>query len=317
MYNWLADLTSLYQAQEAWNQKTYNAESVYHLHHGLENNASFSIACGASLFSEHIRRFRFSPEIIQKLGQVTDEKGRCVFEESFLNFLQRMKLSVSVKMPQEGTLLLPNEPLMILQGSQAQVLLLSSAMHQLVWRSSQWATQAAMQRWEKRTFKEENTARSPKYEFNPEGWYARASFIGGANVKSISINMETLQNEVVPNRLELVWMSGLTTSKTNVLQQIRRTYKGIDPVGDIWMSADQEKNISVSKTQADFLENGLKEVKTLKFTRFQQLYVPLLVNGRPVVTPTRKGFLRQRTLHQLAAFQKVKLEGYSTGWLME
>jgi Nicotinate phosphoribosyltransferase (NAPRTase) N-terminal domain len=298
MYNWLSDLSALYLAQDSWSKGIYNTSGVFHLHHGEEGSNAFAIACGASLFAEHIRRFRFTPDLIQRLGQVTDEKGRCLFEESFLNFLQRMKLSVNVKMPQEGTLLLPNEPIMIIEGPHAQVQLLSSAMHQLVWRSSNWATQAAMQRWQKRTFKEENTARSPKYDFNPQGWHARASFIGGANVKSISTTEEALSQE-------------------KILQQIRRTYKGVDPIGDIFLNKEQEKNSSVSKTQVEFLDSKTLTTSTLKYTRYQNLYALLLANGRPLVVPSRKGYFRQRTLHQLAAFQKIDLDGYLRNWLIE
>jgi hypothetical protein len=315
MYNWLSDLTSLYLAQDSWSKGIYNTSGVFHLHHGEEGTNTFAIACGASLFAEHIRRFRFTPDVIQRLGQVTDEKGRCLFEESFLNFLQRMKLSVNVKMPQEGTLLLPNEPLMIVEGPHAQVQLLSSAMHQLVWRSSNWATQAAMQRWQKRTFKEENTARSPKYDFNPQGWYARASFIGGANVKSISISDEALAQEKIPNRLQLIAFENDKTP-IKILQQIRRTYKGVEPIGDILLTTEQEKNSSVSKTQAEIIDSKTLKTSTLKYTRFLNLYSPLLANGRPLVVPSRKGYFRQRTLHQMAAFQKV-MDGYSVDWLIE
>jgi Nicotinate phosphoribosyltransferase (NAPRTase) N-terminal domain len=315
MYNWLSDLSSLYLAQKSWNEGIYNTQGIFHLHHGVEGANTFSIACGASLLAEHIRRFRFSPEVIQKLGQVTDEKGRCVFEESFLNYLQRLKLSVNIKMPQEGTMLLPNEPLLVLEGPHAQVQLLSSAIHQLVWRSSHWATKAALTRWEKHAFKEENTARSPKYDFTPEGWYARASFIGGASIKSIVSNDLKLAEEVVPNRLQLIWLATSPT-QAKTLQQIRRAYKGTDPVGDIWMNEAQEKNTSVSKTQAEYTEITSETVKNIKFTRFQNLYLPLLVNGRSVVTPTRKGYLRQRTLHQMAAFSKVDLNSYGMGWIV-
>jgi hypothetical protein len=313
MYNWLSDLSSLYLAQDSWSKGIYNTSGLFHLHHGEEGSDTFTIACGASLFAEHIRRFRFTPDVIQRLGQVTDEKGRCLFEESFLNFLQRMKLSVNVKMPQEGTLLLPNEPLMIIEGPHAQVQLLSSALHQLVWRSSNWASQAAMQRWQKRTFKEENTARAPKYDFNPQGWFARASYIGGANLKSIVIKEDVLAQEKIPNRLQLI---ALETDKSSgkILQQIRRTYKGVDPVGDILLTTEQEKNSSVSKTQVEFLDSKTLTISTLKFTRFQNLYAPLLANGRPLIVPTRKSYFRQRTLHQMAAFQKV-IDGYLVNWL--
>jgi hypothetical protein len=313
MYDWLSDLSSLYLAQTSWKEGNYNNQSVFYLHHGKESEKTpFSIACGASLFAEHIRRFRFSPDIVQKLGQVTDEKGRCVFDESFLNFLQRMKLSVNVRMPQEGTMLFDGQPLMILEGPHAQVLLLSSAMHQLVWRSSQWATKAALERWEKRIFKEENTARSPKYDFSVAGWYARASFIGGASVRSINISAETLANEEIPNRLQLIGDLKEMPLAAQLLQ-IRRAFKGTEPIGDIWMSDENERNSSVSKTQINYLDIASKKEETLKLTRFQNLYVPLLVKGRPVVTPTRKGYLRQRTLHQMAAFAKVNAEKYIKG----
>ena len=66
-----------------------------------------------------------------RIATGTDERGRAVFEESYLNFLQRLRLRVNVGMPAEGTLLLPNEPILIAAGELAQIQLLEERLGKL------------------------------------------------------------------------------------------------------------------------------------------------------------------------------------------
>lgn len=314
-FDWLSDLNPARNAQESWHAGTYHEESLFHLVYRPES--PFAISCGAGLLAEHIRRFRFSPELILRMGQMTDERGTGIFTESFLNHLQRMRLRVNVWAAPEGMLLLPGEPLAVIRGPYAQILLMESALRWLMWRSTQWASRMALQRWEKQHWQEEETPSAPVTPFSLDGWRIRAAYIGGAFADEI---LETIKTPSRPpgdeEGLVEVWRRGKSTSeKHKPLTQIRRVYRANHALGDIWLTQEQEEIASVSKTSASIIDARTHRHKTLKFTRFQNLYQPLLAKGHPVLAGQRVAYLRQRTLKQLEAFHFAPLSEYPHGWL--
>lgn len=309
-FDWLSDPAPAFAAQEAWLEGTYNRESIFHLMYKPEG--AFAIACGAGLLAEHVRRFRFSVEVIQHLGQVTDERGCSVFRESFLNYLQRLRLRVQVNIAPEGALLMPGEPVLVVQGPLAQVLLLQSAFQLLVWESTHWATMAAAARWKKGEWTEEDTPSPPPYPFNPSGWKIRAAYIGGASADEILANVNKTARPAFPGEglIDIQHESG------EPMVQIRRLYKGNQPLGDVWLTASQEEEASVSKTRVRFLDENSGEAVEMQMNRFQNLYQPALVKGHPVLAPPRLGYLRQRMLKQTEAFHHVQLKNYPHGWFL-
>lgn len=307
-FDWFSDLRPAFAAQESWRDGTYNQQAIFHLMYKPQE--SFAIACGAILLAEHVRRFRFSVDVIQHLGQITDERGRSVFQESFLNYLQRLRLRVQVNAAPEGALLLPGEPIMIVQGPVAQIHLLESAFRILLWESTHWATLAALKRWKKGTWSEEDTPSAPPYPSNPDGWKIRAAYIGGASTDEILKNVGQQQRETFPGE-------GLVRIEHNPgepMVQIRRLFKGNIPLGDVWLTAAQEEIASVSKTRARFLDENSGKPVEIQMTRFQNLYQPALVKGHPVLAPPRLGYLRQRMLKQTEAFHAADLNKYPHGW---
>lgn len=314
-FDWLSDLSPLYAVQEAWENGSYHEDSLFHLVY--EPNAPFAISCGAGLLAEHLRRFRFSQPIIQALGQVTGPDGRPAFSESVLNYLQRLRLRVGVDAPPEGMLILPGEPLLIARGPYAQILLMESAFRWLIWRSTQWATRVAVQRWELRNWKGEDTPVAPQTGFSPDGWKIRAEYIGGAFADDILDTIRTPSR--LPSEHEglvCVWRESTGDLSRHIpVSQIRRLYKSSHAVGDIWLTDAQEKEASVSKNSVRMIDANSKRVRTLKFTRFQQLYQPVLHRGKPVIAAgQRLGYLRQRMLKQLDAFHTANLSAYPHGW---
>ncbi len=310
MFDWLSDRSPALAAQAAWHDGSYDEPSLFHLVY--RPDGPFAISCGAGLLAEHIRHFRFSPAIILRMGQMTDERGQALFSESFLNHLQRMRLRVDVWAAPEGMLLLPGEPLAILRGPLAQILLMESALHRLLWHSTQSATRIAHLRWEKQAWTEEDTPMPPATLFTPDGWKNRAEYIGGALAgdKAGAIRMPDLEEGLVA-----VWRAQAGGSdKHKPLVQIRRVYRANHALGDIWLTQEQEEKASVSKTSAGIVDARTHRHKTLKFTRFQNLYQPLLAKGHPVLANTRLGYLRQRTLKQLEAFHFSHLSEYPHGW---
>ncbi len=307
-FNWLSDLRPAFAAQEAWLDGSYSRPVLYHLNYKPEG--AFGIACGAGLLAEHVRRFRFSVDLIQHLGQVTDGQGRSMFRESFLNHLQRMRLRVQVNAAPEGALLLPGEPVLVVQGPLDHIRLLESAFHLLMWESTHWATMAAAARWKRGEWTEEDTPSPPLYPFNPEGWKIRAAYIGGASTDEILGNVGKTARERFPGE----GLQQIEHAPGEPMVQIRRLFKGNQPLGDVWLTPAQEEEASVSRTRIRFLDENSGRPAEIKMSRFQNLYQPVLVKGHPVLAPPRLGYLRQRMLKQTEAFHTVKLEQYPHGW---
>lgn len=269
----------------------------------------FAIACGVSLLADHVRRFRFSPAVIQRLGQVADQRGRSAFHESYLNHLQRLRLRVQVAAAPEGTLMLPGEPMIFVQGPKLQVALLQSALRLLVWNTSYWATQAALRQWVAGKFSEEETPHAPVFPNNPAGWRARAEYIGGS---------DDYQTFTAPGTVTWTW-GGLVLcadGQGQPLAQIRRLFNGNQPLGDVWLTAKQDAEASVSHTHIVFRDEVTKTGREVHMARFQNLLQPVLVKGHPVMHPLSLDYLRQRTWKYLEAFAGGSLDGYGVGWYL-
>lgn len=313
-FDWLSDRTPLLAAKNSWHNGDYLKESVFHLN--FQSEAPFAIVCGAGLLAEHVRRFRFTPDIIARMGRMTDAQGKSIFDESFLNHLQRMKLRVEVDIPHEGMLLLPGEPLLIARGPTDQIQLLVSAFKVLVWESTYWATFSAYNRWKKKDWKEEETPRSPAYQATLEGWKIRAMFIGGALTDEILENIKTPIPAMKSIEMQH-WIDSSQSPQTAPLVQIRRLFKTTEAVGDVWLTEQQDQAASVSRSTILLADEVSKTTKKIKFTRFQNLYYPALAKGHPLLVSTRKGYFRQRTLHQMAAFHEAQLYEYPRGWYVD
>lgn len=308
-YDWLSDLQPVFAAQEAWNDQSYRQIRTVHLMYASEG--PFAIAGGAGLLAEHVRLFRMSPAVIARLGHVSDEKGRSVFQESFLNHLQRLQLRVQVNMPPDGSLLLPGEPILIAQGPVLQLRLLESAFRLLVWHSTHWATRAALSRWAKSDLAEEDTAPPPAFPPNPLGWKIRAAYTGGASADEILENVSSPSRPLFPSE-------GLQTAEKTPgepLGQIRRLFKGQQLLGDVWLTQAEEESASVSKNSMRVADQVTGQHIDVNMTRFQNLYQPCLVKGHPVLPAQRLAYFRQRSLKQMEMYRQAQESGIFYGWL--
>jgi hypothetical protein len=304
-FDWLSDLQPLFAAQESWLDGSYNKLSSVQLLCPMDT--PFSIACGAGLLAEHVRRFKFEPPIIQRLGQVTDPKGRSVFQESFLNHLQRLRLRTHVHAAPEGTLLLPGEPVLTLQAPELQVRLLESAIHLLIWEPTYWATRSALEQWQRGRLSEEETPHPPAFPFNKKGWKLRAKYIGGDSDFSTD---DSSAYDTWPG------LSKLEYSPGQGLSQIRRLFKGEHPLGDVWLTASQDAEASVSHTHIKFKDEISGKTTEVQMSRFQNLMQPVLVKGHPALNSPSLDYLRQRSWKQLEAFHALKLEDFPRGWFI-
>ncbi|MBK6994544.1 MAG: hypothetical protein KA138_15870 [Saprospiraceae bacterium] len=303
-YDWLSDLHPLFAAQDSWLDGSYNKLITAQL--VCPNDTAFSIACGAGLLAEHIRRFKFDAPIIQRLGRVTDARGRSVFQESFLNHLQRLRLRAHVNAAPEGTLLLPGEPMLTIQAPELQFRLLESAIRLLIWKPTIWATKSAIEQWQNGVFSEEETPQPLHFPFNLNGWKMRAQYIGGGN------SFDDFESSD-----DWPGLTKIENSNGHPLAQIRRLFKGEHPLGDVWLTDDQDARASVSHTHIQFMDEKSGKPAEVQMSRFQNLMQPLLVKGHPALSSPSLDYLRQRTWKQLEAFHKIDLEGYQRGWFLE
>ena len=313
-FDWLSNLEPLLQAQVAWHDGSYDRPVWLQVDYGLP--APFLLSCGAGLLADLARRFRFTPERIRSLGSRTDSVGRPIFTESFLNYLQRLRIRADVWAALEGALLLPGEPLALVRGPKAHVLLLSSPLRRLLWYSTHWATLAAQLRRLQLPLVEEDTPPAPPTADNPAGWATRAAYIGGAEPAQIA---ELLR---APKALEEEPLRPISTygppcRPAKPLVQIRRTYIGSIPQGDIWLTRAGEEQAGVGKTSAHIWEVRSGQRRCLHYERFQNLYQPVLLRGYPIFTDVKPPYLRQRTLRQLQIFSAEILEQYPWGWFAE
>jgi hypothetical protein len=303
-HDWIQNIESVIETQKVWKNGTYSDEVVAHF--TMQMESPFMVVCGAGLVAAHVRKFRFNPKVMANLGRLMDSQGRSIFDESFLNHLQRLALRLEMSMPAEGTLLLPGQPLAILKGTKLQVMLLQSAMEELIGNSTYWATKAAIERWQNGQLNEQDTPNAPNLPANRAGWKLRAIYIGGGDIT---------QN-TAPKQLETEGklMMYEASKRAQLCSQTRRLFKGNIPLADVQLTDSQDTKTSISKTtikinDASGTEHGLK------FSRFLKLYQPVLVKGHAVLASPQLAIRRQRTLHQMKAFQEAGLDTYLQGRL--
>jgi nicotinate phosphoribosyltransferase len=143
----LALLTDLYQLTMAhgyWREGTAEQEAVFHL--TFRKNpfqGGFVIAAGLEPVLDVIRNFHFEAGDLEHLSQIAGHDGRSIFERGFLNYLQRMTLSVSMDAIPEGTVVFPHEPLLRIRGPMIQCQLLETILLNIINFQSLIATKAA------------------------------------------------------------------------------------------------------------------------------------------------------------------------------
>jgi hypothetical protein len=198
--------------------------------------------------------------------------------------------------------------MLTIQAPELQIRLLESAIQLLIWESSYWATKSALEQWKKGLVSEEETPSPARFSFNPEGWKKRAIYIGGGD--SADWTSEPNSSNQWPGLARMEQTPG------QPLLQIRRLVKAEHPLGDVWLSAAQEAQASVSHTHIQFTDEKTGQIQEVQMSRFQNLMQPVLVKGHPALNTPSLDYLRQRTWKQLEAFHSLKLEEYPRGWFL-
>lgn len=140
----VADLYHLTMAYGSWKNKLHQRRAAFQLYYRRNPYAHpYAIVAGLGLVIEYLQQFRFTVEDIHYLGSLKGADGQPLFEIGFLNYLQRLEFQCDVHAIPEGTAVLPNHPLIRVEGPLLQAQIIESALLSLVNFSTLIATKAA------------------------------------------------------------------------------------------------------------------------------------------------------------------------------
>ncbi len=145
----LALLTDLYQVTMAygyWKARADDKEAVFHLFFRRNPfRGGFSVACGLARAIAFLSSscFRFEREDLAYLAGLRGNDGKPLFEEAFLEVLDRMGFCCDVDAVPEGTVVFPHEPLLRVRGPIIQAQLLETPLLNIVNFQTLIATKAA------------------------------------------------------------------------------------------------------------------------------------------------------------------------------
>jgi|AntRauTorckE5430_2_1112549.scaffolds.fasta_scaffold09593_2 nicotinate phosphoribosyltransferase len=140
----LTDLYQLTMANGYWQNSMYHHEAVFHLFY-RENpfKNGFAIAAGLEQVIDYLQNLRFEVDDIRYLGNLKGVDNQALFDEGFLNFLQRFEFTCDVDAVPEGTIVFPQEPLIRIKGNLIQAQLVETALLTLVNFQTLIATKSA------------------------------------------------------------------------------------------------------------------------------------------------------------------------------
>jgi nicotinate phosphoribosyltransferase len=140
----LTDLYQLTMAYGYWHNEIHEREAVFHLFFRKHPfGGDYSISCGLEMVIEYLQDFKFDVEDIQYLGSLKGADGKALFNESFLNYLQRMEFQCDIEALPEGTAAFPHQPLIRVRGPLIQAQLIETALLTIINFQTLIATKAA------------------------------------------------------------------------------------------------------------------------------------------------------------------------------
>lgn len=140
----LLDLYHLTMANGFWERGLYERRAVFNLFYRKNPyETPYTISAGLQPAIDIIENFKFSSEDIQYLGSIKGNDDKPLFDLSFLNYLQRMEFACNIDAIPEGTVVMPHEPLIRVEGPLIQAQILESALINVVNFSTLIATKSA------------------------------------------------------------------------------------------------------------------------------------------------------------------------------
>lgn len=104
-------------------------------------DSAFSIAAGLDLAIDYILNLHFNEEDMEYL------RGLHMFDERFLNYLETFRFSGDIKAVLEGSIILPNEPIVQVKAPICEAQLIETALLNIINHQSLIATKAARVKW--------------------------------------------------------------------------------------------------------------------------------------------------------------------------
>lgn len=140
----MTDLYQLTMAYGYWKAERHNQRAAFNLFYRKPPfGGDFVLAAGLELAVDFLQQYRCSTGDIQYLGGLKGPTGEPLFDEGFLNYLQRMELGLDVYAMPEGTVAFPNQPLLRVEGPLLQCQLVETGLLTLINFSTLLATKAA------------------------------------------------------------------------------------------------------------------------------------------------------------------------------
>ena len=137
------DLYQLTMINGYYRSGLWDREAVFHLFYRKNPfGGNYAVAAGLELAIDYLKNLRFDVREIQYLGGLRGADGESLFDESFLNFLQRAKFKLDVDAVPEGTIVQPHVPLVRVRGPLWQAQLVETALLNIVNFSTLVATKA-------------------------------------------------------------------------------------------------------------------------------------------------------------------------------
>ena len=141
---------------------------------------AYAICCGLGVAINCIENFGFSEDDLDYLSSLKGRRGRCLFDEAFLEYLSNLSLQCDINAIPEGQVVFPLEPLLQVRGPLIQCQLLETMLLNVINFQTLIATKAA---------RICSVAQSPVFEFGmrraqgADGALSasRAAYIGGCS----------------------------------------------------------------------------------------------------------------------------------------
>ncbi len=123
------DQYELIMAYGYWQLGMAEKESVFYLSYRSNPfKGDYAIACGLNSVIDYLNNYKFTPEDIDYIANLTDNAGTPQFPKEFCIYLRRLKFSCDIDAIPEGTVVFPREPLLRIKGPLLQCQLLETAL---------------------------------------------------------------------------------------------------------------------------------------------------------------------------------------------
>lgn len=124
--------TDLYQLTMA---QAYIAAGKGHMHSAFTMHfrdypfqGGYAVACGMAQLAQIMDEYHFSDSDISYLASLDAPSGGKLFTKDFLEYLADLELSININAVPEGTIVFPNEPLVVVTGPIVQCQMIETAL---------------------------------------------------------------------------------------------------------------------------------------------------------------------------------------------